>query len=1002
LTVFAVGCNPKMHNGRHDNVVSKILVCTCALLSLAVVSVSAQTPKPARPSPNGGAVTGTVKDTTGAIIPGATVTLTGEDGKTQQAQTGQDGQYTFRGVAPGTYSVSVASKGLEQTGGVAVLASTGQIARGDISMKLAEVKQEVTVTEENTTQLGVQASQNADALVFKGADLQALPDDPDDLQQDLQALAGPSAGPNGGEIYIDGFSSGRLPPKESIREIRINQNPFAGEYDKLGFGRIEIFTKPGSDKFHGTASYDISDGVWNARNPFLTTSPLPGFRSQTYGGNLSGPIDKHASFFLDFERRQIDDNGILNATILEPGTFLPAIDRGFTPTPQQRTTISPRMDWQLGTNNTLSVRYSYLDLHRDLWGVGLFNLPGSGYGYEQFQQLAQVTDTAVLSNSVVNETRFQFNHFLTTQTAQSNSPQVTVPGDFVMGGAGIGRSTQADSNFEFQNYTTVTHGKHTFKFGARTRNDLVSAYTPSNFNGTFTFSSLICPPTSATATCNSYQIMQQGLAEGLSFAQIQANGGAPTQFTITQGRPSVGSNMFDLGAFAQDDWRVAQGLTLSFGLRWEGQTNIQDWHDAAPRFAFAWAPGRPAARGTPSTVIRGGFGMFYIRFPNMDELFTHEYNGVNQQQYLVNNPGFFYPDGVPASVLAGLTPASSVRFIAGNDLRAPYLIQSAIGVERQLNRRTTLAVNVTDTRGVRQFVTDDINPPGQPSLFQFQADGLLKQLQVITRVNTAIGNRVTVTGAYIWSTAHSNTDGALCASSFGCGTSTPVNPYDLSSEWSRASLDVQNRMFIFGTVSAPLKIQLAPFIVASSGAPFNITTGGPYYLDGIPDGILNARPAFAGGPGPQIVATPYGYLNPNPAPGEPLIPRNLGNGPGQFSLNLRLSRTWGFGSTKFAGSSGGARANAGGGGPGGPRGGGFGGFGGRGGPFGGGGTTEHRYNLTLSVSARNLLNHVNYATPVGIMGSTNFLQSTAISGGFAAEQTPTDNRRIDLQLRLQF
>jgi hypothetical protein len=200
-----------------------------------------------------------------------------------------------------------------------------------------------------------------------------------------------------------------------------------------------------------------------------------------------------------------------------------------------------------------------------------------------------------------------------------------------------------------------------------------------------------------------------------------------------------------------------------------------------------------------------------------------------------------------------------------------------------------------------------------------------------------------------------------------------------------------------------LKIQLAPFIVASSGAPFNITTGGPYYLDGIPDGILNARPAFAGGPGPQIVATPYGYLNPNPAPGEPLIPRNLGNGPGQFSLNLRLSRTWGFGSTKFAGSSGGARANAGGGGPGGPRGGGFGGFGGgRGGPFGGGGTTEHRYNLTLSVSARNLLNHVNYATPVGIMGSTNFLQSTAISGGFAAEQTPTDNRRIDLQLRLQF
>ena len=468
----------------------KLRICTFALLSLAAVSVQAQTAKPAKPSPNGGTVTGTVKDATGAVIPGATVTLTGDDGKTQQAQTGADGVYTFRGVAPGTYSVSTAFKGLEQNGGVAVAVSTGQVARGDVSMKLAEVKQEVTVAEENTSQLGLQASQNVDALVFKGADLQALPDDPDDLQQDLQALAGPSAGPNGGEIYIDGFSSGRLPPKESIREIRINQNPFAGEYDKLGFGRIEIFTKPGSDNFHGTASYDISDGIWNARNPFITFTPFPGFKSQTYGGNISGPINKHASFFLDVERRQIDDNGIVNATIIDPVTFQQVIDRSATPTPQQRTTFSPRIDWQLGANNTLSVRYSYLDLHRDIWGIGGFSLPGNGYSYVQLQQLGQVTDTAVFSTSVVNETRFQFNHYLTGETAQSDAPEVIVPGDFDIGGAGINRTRQTDSNYEFQNYTTVTHGKHTIKFGARTRNDLLSYYTPTNFNGTFNFSTI--------------------------------------------------------------------------------------------------------------------------------------------------------------------------------------------------------------------------------------------------------------------------------------------------------------------------------------------------------------------------------------------------------------------------------------------------------------------------------------------------------------------------------
>ena len=121
--------------------------------------------------------------------------------------------------------------------------------------------------------MSVDPDSNVSALVIKGDDLASLPDDPDDLSDALQALAGPGAGPNGGSIYIDGFTGGQLPPKESIREIRINQNPFSAEFDRLGFGRIEILTKPGADKMRGSVGFNDSESTFNSRNPFTTNKP---------------------------------------------------------------------------------------------------------------------------------------------------------------------------------------------------------------------------------------------------------------------------------------------------------------------------------------------------------------------------------------------------------------------------------------------------------------------------------------------------------------------------------------------------------------------------------------------------------------------------------------------------------------------------------------------------------------------------------------------------------
>ena len=196
--------------------------------------------------------------------------------------------------------------------GIVIARGQPQVVNAQLSV--AVEKQQITVTDK-TTKVNVNPEENASALVIKGKDLEALSDDPDELQSELEALAGPSAGPNGGQIYIDGFTGGQLPSKSSIREIRVNQNPFSAQYDSLGYGRIEILTKPGTDKLHGQLFVSGNDSDFNTRNPFATE--IPGYHSEMFNGNVGGPINKKTSFYVDGQRRDIEDDAIVNATILD-------------------------------------------------------------------------------------------------------------------------------------------------------------------------------------------------------------------------------------------------------------------------------------------------------------------------------------------------------------------------------------------------------------------------------------------------------------------------------------------------------------------------------------------------------------------------------------------------------------------------------------------------------------------------------------------------------------
>jgi len=973
-------------------------------------------------------VQGSVKDSTGGVIPGAQVTLLNGATAAATASTKADGSYTISGVAPGTYSVTVSYSGLQQAKPVSIIVKAGQTVTANLAMTVQEEKQTITVTGTTDNVVSVDPANNATALVLKGEDLDALPDDPDDLQTDLEALAGPSAGPGGAQIYVDGFTGGRLPPKASIREIRINSNPFSAEFDKLGYGRIQIFTKPGSDHFHGQAYYDISDGIWNSRNPFLSYNPS--FKTQLFGGNVSGPITKKSSFFLDVERRDIDDNGIITATIPTANLLGTTSFQSSSPTPQRRTTVSPRVDWQLGANNTLSVRYVYLENDHTVSGIGGFDLnaiqfgnlsyPSSGYSQSETNQAAQIVETAVLSSHVVNETHFEYQRTTTNSLSQSDAPELMVSQSFTAGGSGYSapgypNNSDLQNYFEVQNATSITWGTHTTKIGVRTRTTLITDFgagctvsgTSANtscstlgFNGAYEFLG-----GTNLSSIQQYLMTVQLLNAGYSSAAVTAMGYGPSKYTVNVGNPYFNLQQTDLAPYIQDDWRVKPNFTLSLGLRFEAQTDIPDHNDWAPRLGFAWSPG-----GKSKTVIRGGWGIFYDRFAIASVEEAERYSeGQNINTYTVNSPTMYnalFNTQIPLSdlMLASSTPQ---KYQIDSNLKSPYLMSTAIGMERQLFSHTTFNVNYVNSRGVHELQTVDINapipvvgqlPPGAAAnvssasiccrpyasifdgdIYDFQSTGTFKQNQLLLNVNSTVGKWLTLFSRYTISRAYSDTD--------GLGT-MPDDPYNLKLDWGRSSLNADNTFFLGGSVNAKWGLRFSPFVILRSGMPYNITTGTDLYLQG--SGSPSARPSISSTP-TAYYAPGIGYLNPDPLVGEAIIPRNDATGPGQISINLRVSKTWGFGTTEFAGASGGSRASSGG----------FGGGGGHGG-HGGSDMTDHRYNLTLSLNARNVINHENLNQPNGSMTSPYFLESTGISGGFGAEATASNQRRLDIQLRFAF
>lgn len=902
-------------------------------------------------------VSGIVTDPAGAIIPQATVTLSGDNYPSQTTQADAQGSYHFDKLTPGIFTIAVTADGFANFWTEGISVATDRAVTVNVSMKIQMQEQQVIVADE-----GIDSSpdKNGGAIIIKGKDLDALSDNPQDLQTQLQAIAG-SDPETGAQFFIDGFSGGKLPPKSSIREIRINQNPYSAQYDASGMGRIEIFTKPGTDKLHGDFYINGNDSSFNSRNPFVQEQPP--YHSTYAQGDINGPLNKYISYFLGGSRQNNLSQSFINAIVLDssfqPQPFIQAVS-----SPATGMNFDPRFDFQLGKIHTLSLRYSLDRSTQTNSLASQFSLPTQATSSNNTSQTIQFSDTQAYGERTVNETRFQYIRSRNNQTSISHDPTITVQGAFTGGGNNFGDNRDNQDSYELQDYLSFATGNHFLKFGGRYRAVRDANRSTGEFNGEFIFPSI-----------TAYQVTEEGLANGEDPATIRANGGGASQFNIAEGNPNIIVFMQDLGMYIEDDWKFRRNMTLSYGMRYETQTGIHDHADFAPRIGYAWSVGQK--NKPPLVVVRAGMGIFYSRFSSTYIANAERQNGITQLQYVVNSPDS-YPN-FPA--ITSQDAASPTIYQISPLLHASSTVQDSLAIEKSIAKRLNVSLNYIHSRGVDLLLTRNINAPlpgtynpdnpasgirpfgGTQNIYQYESEGAAKRNRFFANVSLRT-KPITFFGYYMLSFNKANTAGA---------GSFPSDQYDLHVDYGRASNDIHNRIFFGGYSELPYHFSINPLIVYQSSTPFNITIGQD--LNG--DAQFNDRPSFATDLNrPSVYRTKWGNFDAAPLPGQKIIPINYGNGPSYFTANLRISRNFSFGpaipDTSPPPPPGAPAKKK---------------------------EIERRYNLFLGASAQNIFNYVNAAAPVGVLTSPLFGKSTALGSVFS----PTGaNRTIYLELGFRF
>jgi len=718
----------------------------------------------------------TVLDQTDAALIIAQVTVSDGRGVERTVPVDERGIAVFENLNPGNYQVKAIADSFRP------ITTPYNVRRGDnrttLRLALATIEQTVVVQDQNAAD----RRDNGFTQTLTQDQIDSLPDDPDEMADELMRMAGPGA-----QIFVNGFRGGRLPPKDQIQQIRFHTNSFSSEYHEAGMIRVEVITKPGMGGWRGMTNFGFRDESLNAKNAFADEKGAEQMRR--YMVNFQGPIAKgKTGLTVSFDGNSSYDSRTINAQSPSGAPIT-----GLAETPMDAMNFSARVEHLIGTTSQLQAEYSRRQNDRSNLGVGDFDLPERAYATDNSTDTFRIRSTNVIGKKVFSEFRFSLIDSMLSTTPASPLPTVRVNDAFTAGGAGQMGDRHARELEIAQNFDFSIGRKHSMRAGVLFESGWWDSDQRSNASGTYTFTSLDA-----------------------------FNASAPSTYAIRVGDPLVEYRQVKAGWFLQDDFRPAKTLQVSLGLRQEIQTQVDSKWNLAPRAAFTW-------NASKKTTVRGGYGIFYDWYDSGLYEQTIRVDGQHQVDVIVQNPGFPVIEGGGVRL-----PASVIRSAS---LDQPTIQQASVGLERPLAAWADFRTDYMWTRGSNSLRSINVNAPTNGvrpdptvgNITEIQSTGKRASDRVTVALNARyMPRRMISMVMYQYTNTRNFADSA---------TLLPSNSLNPDADWGPSAQDVRHRIFFNFNTPLGNGVRLGLNVQGSSALPYNITTG----FDANGDTVFNDR-----------------------------------------------------------------------------------------------------------------------------------------------------------------